>query len=219
MIPEDVYADEVRIPLSEGEKIHVGGDKASDAVVFNSLYRTDGEVQVLKVNPDGEPLSGASFSIYPADDSGEMAAEPLVDKLEYIVDAENPGVADESRFTTRLGPGTYFLVETKAGEQSQLLPRQWQFSVKPGPEDGEIGHLKFVLESSAQHSGLVELIPPQPAEGEELTGTEPWVIKVANVEQGEMPLTGGRGVTGLIAGGLVLLLLAGIWRNRTRQRS
>ncbi|MFZ2599145.1 DUF5979 domain-containing protein [Corynebacterium casei] len=219
VIPEDVYADEVRIPLSEGEKIHVGGDKASDAVVFNSLYRTDGEVQVLKVNPDGEPLSGASFSIYPADDSGEMAAEPLVDKLEYIVDAENPGVADESRFTTRLGPGTYFLVETKAGEQSQLLPRQWQFSVKPGPEDGEIGHLKFVLESSAQHSGLVELIPPQPAEGEELTGTEPWVIKVANVEQGEMPLTGGRGVTGLIAGGLVLLLLAGIWRNRTRQRS
>ena len=116
----------------------MGGDKASDAVVFNSLYRTDGEVQVLKVNPDGEPLSGASFSIYPADDSGEMAAEPLVDKLEYIVDAENPGVADESRFTTRLGPGTYFLVETKAGEQSQLLPRQWQFSVKPGPEDGEI---------------------------------------------------------------------------------
>lgn len=219
VIPEDVYADEVRIPLSEDEEIHVGGDKASDAVVFNSLYRTDGEVQVLKVNPDGEPLSGASFSIYPADDSGEMAAEPLVDNLEYIVDAENPGVVDESRFTTRLGPGTYFLVETKAGERSQLLPRPWQFSVKPGPEDGEIGHLKFVLESSAQHSGLVELIPPQPAEGEELTGTEPWVIKVANVEQGEMPLTGGRGVTGMIAGGLVLLLLAGIWRNRTRQRS
>lgn len=219
VIPEDVYADEVRIPLSEDEEIHVGGDKALDAVVFNSLYRTDGEVQVLKVNPDGEPLSGASFSIYAADDSGEMAAEPLVDNLEYIVDAENPGVDDKSRFTTRLGPGTYFLVETEAGERSQLLPRPWQFSVKPGPEDGEIGHLKFVLESSAQHSGLVELIPPQPAEGEELTGTEPWVIKVANVEQGEMPLTGGRGVTGLIAGGLVLLLLAGIWRNRTQQRS
>lgn len=220
VIPEDVYADEVRIPLSEGEEIHVGGDKAFDAVVFNSLYRTDGEVQVLKVNPDGEPLSGASFSIYPADDSGEMAEEPLVDNLEYIVDPENPGVVDESRFTTRLGPGTYFLVETKAGEQSQLLPRPWQFSVTPeGPEDGEIGHLKFVLESRAEHSGLVELIPPQPAEGEELTGTEPWVIKVANVEHGEMPLTGGRGVTGMIAGGLVLLLLAGIWRNRTRQRS
>ena len=219
VIPEDVYADEVRIPLSKGEEIHVGGDKASDAVVFNSLYRTDGEVQVLKVNPDGEPLSGASFSIYAADDSGEMAAKPLVDNLEYIVDPENPEVVDESRFTTRLGPGTYFLVETKAGEGSQLLPRPWQFSVKPGPEDGEIGHLKFVLESSAQHSGLVELIPPQPAAGEELTGTEPWVIKVANVEQGEMPLTGGRGVRGMIAGGLVLLLLAGIWRNRTRQRS
>lgn len=219
VIPEDVYADEVRIPLTEREEIHVGGDKASDAVVFNSLYRTDGEVQVLKVDPDGEPLSGASFSIYPADGSGKMAAEPLVDNLENIVDPENPEEVDKSRFTTRLGPGTYFLVETKAGKRSQLLPRPWQFSVKPGPEDGEIGHLKFVLESSAQHSGLVELIPPQPAEGEKLTGTEPWVIKVANVEHGEMPLTGGRGVTGLIAGGLVLLLLAGIWRNRTRQRN
>lgn len=219
VFPEDVYADEVRIPLSEDEEIHVGGDKALDVVVFNSLYRTDGEVQVLKVNPDGKPLSGASFSIYAADDSGEMAAKPLVDNLEYIVDPENPEVVDKSRFTTRLGPGTYFLVETKAGEGSQLLPRPWQFSVKPGPEDGEIGHLKFVLESSAQHSGLVELIPPQPAAGEELTGTEPWVIKVANVEHGEMPLTGGRGVRGMIAGGLVLLLLAGIWRNRTRQRS
>ncbi|MFW9162162.1 DUF5979 domain-containing protein [Corynebacterium striatum] len=219
VFPEDVYADEVRIPLSKNEEIHVGGDKALDVVVFNSLYRTDGEVQVLKVNPDGKPLSGASFSIYAADDSGEMAAEPLVKNLEHIVDPENPEVVDESRFTTRLGPGTYFLVETKAGERSQLLPRPWQFSVKPGPENGKIGHLKFVLESSAQHSGLVELIPPQPAEGEELTGTEPWVIKVANVEHGEMPLTGGRGVRGMIAGGLVLLLLAGIWRNRTRQRS
>src|SRR5699024_7074993 len=104
-------------------------------------------------------------------------------------------------------------------ERSQLLPHPWQFSVVPDANNPELGNLKFRLESRAAHSGLVELVEPQPAEGEELDGTEPWVIKVANVALGELPLTGGRGLTGLLGGGVALRVLAAVWRLRTRRRS
>lgn len=219
VIDDELFADEVRIPLNEGDRIRLGGEGSADAVVFNSLYRTDGEIQVLKVNPDGEPLPGASFAIHPADESGGMSPDPVVENLERIEDPDNPGTFDESRFTARLVPGTYFLVETKAGERSQLLPHPWQFRVVPDANNPELGNLKFGLESRAAHSGLVELVAPQPAEGEELDGTEPWVIKVANVALGEMPLTGGRGLTGLLGGGVALLVLAAVWRIWTRRRS
>lgn len=123
---------------------------------------------------------------------------------------EVPGYVDEadtSRFTVRLKPGTYYLVETQAGENSQLLPGAWPFTVQAtGGQEGELGDLEFQLNDFSRYGGLVEVSAP---DVQDATGTEPWIIKVANIAKGEMPHTGSVGVWWLL-GFALLALVAGI---------
>ncbi|MDO4760776.1 MAG: DUF5979 domain-containing protein [Corynebacterium sp.] len=175
-----------RIPLTE--KGFVLDGRNSGALVFHSIYRTDGVVMVRKVNPEGGVVSGAKFAIYAADETGTMAGNPVVPVL-------NTGSTNE--FATRLRPGSYFLVETQSGVDSALLPSPWRFDVLATNASGS-GDVTIELSDKARDSGLISLIPA--------SGKMPWIIEVANVASGELPFTGGKGIFTLLGLGVTLLL-------------
>ncbi|WCV10632.1 LPXTG cell wall anchor domain-containing protein [Corynebacterium silvaticum] len=109
-----------------------------------------------------------------------------------------------------LAPGSYYLVETTPGEDSQLLPQAWRFNVVPTGD--QAGDLRFTLDPQASDSGLISV-----SRKDDSDQTSAWVIQVANVKTGELPLTGrgGRKLFTIIP--VVLLLLAGgiyAWRRR-----
>ncbi|GAA1475056.1 DUF5979 domain-containing protein [Corynebacterium felinum] len=176
----------VRIPLTDEGFVLDG--RNSGALVFHSVYRTDGVVMVRKVNPEGGVVSGAKFAIYAADETGKMAGNPVVPVL-------NTGSTNE--FATRLRPGSYFLVETQSGVDSALLPSPWRFDVLATNAGGS-GDVTIELSDKARDSGLVSLIPA--------SGKMPWIIEVANVASGELPFTGGKGIFTLLCLGVSLLL-------------
>lgn len=196
-VPQPVIGDAPRLQLREGAVIPLGGEAGSYAWLLNSLYRADGEVQVQKVSyPDDQPLSGARFAIYEVDpNAADSLGEVVAEELQHISDGDN------TRFTVNLRPGSYFLVETRSGTGSELLPAPWRFDVEP-TNAGELGDLEFNLSAYAQNSGLIEVQEP----GED--PVTPWIIKVANVESGELPMTGGMGIWTMVGTGAGFLLFA-----------
>lgn len=219
-VPQPVIGDEVRIPLEEGETVQIGGDRGPFAWLLNSLFFEEGEIQVHKVNPGGDPLSGARFAIHPVDpDTPDQPAEtPIVEDLQFapqrdadgeiVTDDDGNPVPDPARFVARLEPGTYYLVETRSGTDSQLLPAPWRFSVEQINADDPWSDLEFRLASTEQYSGLVEIVNDGATDG-------PAIIQVANVEAGDLPLTGGRGLgPGLVAGALLLLAAVAFYLRR-----
>ncbi|MDO5512739.1 DUF5979 domain-containing protein [Corynebacterium sp.] len=206
--PLPTHVTRVAVEVGEPFTLTAGPDQEGinrgQAVMVNSFFRTDGEVIIQKVNPDGTPLPGSQFAIHRAEADG-MSAEPVV----------VPGHVDEedlTRFTTRLVPGTYFLVETRAGEGAQLLPSAWPFTVAAVAGQDRLGDLQFQLNDFTEHSGLIEV--EEPAEGS--TGQAAWTIKVANIAAGEMPLTGSIGIWWLVGGGFLALVVGISWHVRRR---
>ncbi|MGO2876445.1 MAG: DUF5979 domain-containing protein [Corynebacterium casei] len=176
------------------------------ALVFQSLFREDGEVAVQKENADGTALEGAAFAIYPASPDGSPSGEAVIEDMQW-----DPEYADDrSRFIARLVPGTYFLVETRSGNGAQLMPQPWRFTVAADPEPEILGDLQISLNSETDHSGLITI--------EEPTADEPWLIRVANIATGELPLTGGRGIWPGVGLGSSILLLAAAWYAHTKRR-
>ena len=183
----------------EGEKfLHAIGPEGltlnadlPTAAITNGVYRNDGEVQVQKVQADlTTALGGAEFSIY-----GAAADGSLAEKISDMTTVEGTAGEVSNTFTTRLKPGTYFLVETKAGDGASLLPGAWKFTVAAA-NDPAFEDLRISIEGVTENSGLITLVEANPE------ADEPAIIQVANVAQGALPLTGSRT--------LVLWLLAGI---------
>lgn len=214
---QDPWASKVLSPLQWGDEIKLttGEQNASGAEsgapngaagprpvarFIAALSGGDATLNVQKVNPDGKPLGGSQFAIYPAV-NGRMGDTPVLEVL-----GQSDG-GDPSRFTAKLGPGSYYLVETRAGTNSQLLPQPWAFTVVG--EDIQLdssGLLKFHLTDYANHSGLIEAKAPA-------DNSKPWIIQVANVKAGSMPLTGGVGVWWLLGAGGALIV-GGLWLGR-----
>lgn len=219
-VQQPIIGDAVRIPLEDGATVPLTEDKPY-AWLLNSFFAEEGEVQVHKVNMSGDPLAGASFAIYPVDpDNPEQpGATPIVEDLQFaaerdangdvVVDAEGNSVPDPTRFVARLEPGTYYLVETKSGTGSELLPSPWRFSVAQLNADDPWSDLKFALSDYDTNSGLITVANSD-------DGTSPAIIQVANVESGELPLTGDRGVWWTVGAGALLLGLAGLVYLRRR---
>ncbi len=161
------------------------------AAITNGIYRNDGEVQVQKVQADlTTALGGAEFSIY-----GAAADGSLAEKISDMTTVEGTAGEVSNTFTTRLKPGTYFLVETKAGDGASLLPGAWKFTVAAA-NDPAFEDLRISIEGVTENSGLITLVEANPE------ANEPAIIQVANVAQGALPLTGSRT--------LMLWLLAGV---------
>lgn len=166
-------------------------DELPTAAITNGIYRKDAEVQVQKVQADLiTALGGAKFSIY-----GAAADGSLADKVSEMTTVEGAAGEVSNTFTTRLEPGTYFLVETKAGDGASLLPGAWKFTVAAA-NDPAFANLRISIAGVTENSGLITLVEAKPETD------KPAIIQVANVEQGALPLTGSRA--------LVLWLLTGI---------
>lgn len=193
--------DIVREPLDPAKTVALDNTAGNhNAHVFLTLHRVDDKivVQAQKVNPGGEVLE-ARFAIYQADAATNGPGEPVI---------ENMIPTDR----VILPVGTYFLVETTAAPGTQLLPQPWQFGVLP-PETSEDGTelLDVRLAAFTESGGLIEVTEPDVVQ-------DPWIIQVANISAGELPLTGGRGVWPGLLVGTGVLLAAGAWFLLGRRR-
>lgn len=163
-------------PLGAGATLN---EEMPSALITNGIYRDDAEIQVQKVQADLKTaLGGAQFAIHSAKPDGTLG--------EKVADMETTdGVAGEvsHQFTTRLSPGTYYLVETKAAEGASLLPGAWKFTVTA--ENGQdLADLQVSIAGVSENSGLITLVEAKPEKN------KPAIIQVANVMQGKLPLTG-----------------------------
>ncbi|MCS5478769.1 VWA domain-containing protein [Corynebacterium sp. YIM 101645] len=216
-----------RRPLGEGQSIILsredqGGQYGQYAFLLNSLFRTEGEVQVQKVMPDLTPLDGARFAIFGVDpDNGGPSATPVAEDLGFaplrdengdiVYDSDDVPLPDPTRFTVSLPPGSYYLVETRSGTGAELLPQPFRFDLTGSSET--LGDLEFRLSAFADHSGLITV--RQSVAGDP---TSPWIVQVANIAAGELPLSGGRGIWLTVALGTGLLLAGGTWYFWIRRR-
>ncbi|BDV26809.1 cell surface protein [Corynebacterium ulcerans] len=195
---EEQIAKAKRTPIRPDEEVELNAEQGGDIIYINSLYRTEGSILIEKVDAKGAPLKGSKFSIFRAE-GDRPAGEPLF-----------TDIVPEDQRPLSLAPGSYYLVETTPGEGAQLLPQAWRFNVVPtGDQEGD---LRFTLDPQATDSGLISV-----SRKNENDPTSAWVIQVANVKTGELPLTGrgGRKLFTIIP--VVLLLLAGgiyAWRRR-----
>lgn len=195
---EEQIAKAKRTPIGSAEEVELNGQQGGDIIYINSLYRTEGSIFIEKVDAQGVPLKGSRFSIFRAE-GDRPTGEPLF-----------TDIVPEARRPLSLAPGSYYLVETTPGEDSQLLPQAWRFNVVPTGD--QAGDLRFTLDPQASDSGLISV-----SRKDDSDPSSAWVIQVANVKTGELPLTGrgGRKLFTIIP--IVLLLLAGgiyAWRRR-----
>ncbi|OIS20990.1 hypothetical protein BHF94_03925 [Corynebacterium diphtheriae] len=207
------------IPPSTGRPIYNGteprlqmpesgielNDAHSHTVVINNVYTTDAEINIAKVNADNSPLPGAHFAVYGIGENGQR------NELAEVADvpAKSAKSVEQALFAVRLRPGSYELVETKAPQGAQLLPKPWRFDVKAA-NAGAMGDLEVTLDHDDADSGLISVERPQ---------GKPWLIKVANVSASTLPLTGSNGyVRWLLAGAAGLLVAAALWLVARRKR-
>lgn len=193
-----------------GGQVALNAERPSVTMV-NAIYRADAEVQVQKVQADlTTALEGSQFAIYEATQDG-MAATPVATMASVAGEAGKPGPA--GRFTARLKPGTYYLVETHAPAGAALLPGAWKFTVNAvNDPKREFADLQIELASRTENSGLVTITEAKPEAG------KPAMIQVANILQGKLPLTGSYGVFWWILGGLVLIGAGLVWRRRSNEK-
>ena len=153
-------------------------------------------LSIVKVDPDGDGdfLDGAAFEIVPAGPDGEPVGEPIpVDELEA------------GRFGAALAPGSYLLVETRSPLGYELLARPVAFTIGWHEEDPEA---PFVELLDPDNDGLV--VEAQVRDGQP-------TLAVADVRQGTLPATGGRGVAPALVAA-VLLSGAGLLLGRRALR-
>lgn len=155
-------------------------------------------LDVTKVNAsdDSEKLSGAEFTLYPATESGDPNYDAgtvlTADSSETVFSIED------------LHEGTYYLVETKAPAGYQLLVHPVKFDLSVGEDQ--------TAQISLTDSGGTLITA-----NTDSTDSSRVAIRVADVQTGALPHTGGVGVGPYALAGMVLIGLAGaVLRKNTR---
>lgn len=144
-------------------------------LTFKKAQYVDGEIQELA------GLGGATFEIYP---SKEGKPDYSAGKPVYTI---KPGQESIEVKTT----GTFFLVETKAPQGLNLLPRPVPFEISVDQTTK-----KYKISTVGSNNGQIQV-----------SGSgQTMILTVADTKSGELPKTGGYGV-GLV--GLIGAALAG----------
>lgn len=141
-------------------------------------------------------LPGAQFSLYTADPTGSTPGAGVV---------LTPAAEDGSKFTASLVVNrTYWLVETKAPEDFQLLAQPIKFTLtRTNPTDAAVLTL-----DAASASGLITV------------DSTTYTLTIVDVPAAELPKAGGEGTLPYLAIGLLLVAgAAGYYRATSRPPS
>ncbi|MDO5048846.1 MAG: DUF5979 domain-containing protein [Actinomycetaceae bacterium] len=172
--------------------------------ITNGIYRTDAELQVQKVQADLKTaLGGSEFAIYNVAADGTVGSKVA----DMTTVAGTAGDVADATHSVRLHPGSYYLVETKSAPGAALLPGAWKFDVVVPDTQSNLADLQISIKGRTENSGLITLVEANPEIG------KPAIVQVANVLQGKLPMSGGKGLLPWILGGL-LLATAALWINR-----
>ncbi|MBM7816921.1 LPXTG-motif cell wall-anchored protein [Brevibacterium paucivorans] len=158
--------------------------EATGKLTFKKAQYVDGEVVEMS------DLGGATFEIYPAKDGKPdySAGKPL-----YTI---KPGQESIEVKTT----GTFFLVETKAPNGLNLLPKPVPFEIA------------FDKDAKKYRVSTVGNHPQLKASG----SGDAMLLVVADTASGQLPKTGGNGVLVWALGGLVMAGGGALWMRRRK---
>ncbi|MCG7251857.1 DUF6923 family protein [Corynebacterium pseudodiphtheriticum] len=202
-----------------------------DPKVGFELHKVD--ASELDSSLPAQKLTGGNFVLLNATkEDGSVKAESEVnwqaathpsnpDVTEIRESEEQPG---EYRATNDLEIGKYYwLIETQApigadGKRYSLLVKPVLFQLVRDPNTGNAGALFF--DETAANTGQQAWTNKHPVanmySGQQ--AKDKITIKLANIQQGEMPLTGGSGVWRLTIVGL-LVILVGVFGATTRRKA
>lgn len=153
-----------------------------------------GDVQITKTGVNEQPLKDVTFDLYRCDDPKNLAAEPLINDAATTDDngiavirglqANNwvnnqPLPLDRKTENDPREYLAYCLVETKTAEGHELLAEPVKFQIVADNEAQTVALKALDVKNSPSNGGF------------------------------NLPLTGGKGVLFLLAGGVLLLVLAG----------
>lgn len=202
--------DPARVGTKVGDSVLIssgpGVSEATNRTFYNTVYRNGIGVRVLMENANGTCVDGATFSVHKAktDVTFENApySERVGDKVAEL-DGEN---CDTDGYTADLPPpGSYYLVQDKSPKGLQLLAEPWRFDVVG--QGGTENPLDVELSEYSKNAGLVRLDRSNSTEDVKL-------IRVANVQDGVLPLTGGIGVWAVALIGLAIAGAGLFWVRR-----
>lgn len=153
-----------------------------------------GDVQITKTGADGQNLNGVTFDLYRCDDPQNLAAAPLI---KDAATTSNDGTAvirglqannwvnnqslplDQKTDNDPREYLAYCLVETKTAQGHELLAEPVKFQIEANNQTKTVALTALAVENNPSNGGFT------------------------------LPLTGGKGVLFLLAGGVLLLVLAG----------
>lgn len=193
--------DRASVKQDEKNMIPVSGTGSTDLQITNEKIKSV-YVDLVKTDMDGNPLSGAVFSIYSVDPTTEDAV--LMEKYDNITVDENGVIADN----LELENGIYYLVEKKAPDGYVLPGSNITLTV-----DTTSGTTPVTV--SGGDSEMTAETETETINDEEATV---YVIKIENSPGVLLPATGGPGTWFYTFGGLGLILLSGLMYGYSLRR-
>lgn len=181
--------------------------------VTNVFAAGPGIIGLTKVDNNGNPLTGAEFALYQVDENGAHNAEAPIAAMSAD-DLANSGLEPQAGVIFyQVESGNYLLFETRspsdaAGNRYSLLPRPVTFTVTQEGDDTSVELTTPADIESGENFSWAPLVEVSNPGSSSASATGPPIIQVANLTSGELPKTGGRGVTPYAAMGLILLAVA-----------
>ncbi|VEH73757.1 DUF6923 family protein [Corynebacterium segmentosum] len=163
-----------------------------------------------KIKKDGL-LEGAEFAVHRGDTDGKLQLKPdgsVNTDTNPLV--EQSTTADRGRVQLKGldAPGVYYLIETKAPQGYNLLPKPVKFSTA---WNGDGAAVVKILSDGALTAAGNECDKSSNTNCDKKVG----IIQIADVSKGELPKTGGAGVIPwVIAGATIILLGCVVLRRR-----
>lgn len=196
-IADDAWARTLTNAVTGSGEDPVGGGDVPPADCTPAAPCTSTQVTpvLLQVLKTGEDLTG---TVVPMDGSAWALYSDAV-LTDVVIDPLAPVTGSTGLFRAELAPGTYWLVETKALPGFQLLADPVQVTVAA---DGTA--------TLAAPSAFLTLRDDTTTDGS-------WTVVVRDVPALDLPESGGERPVGLVAAGLLLVLVAGATALRTRR--
>ena len=194
--------------------VEVGPNNDDDCIPPPTTSETKLNIRLAKVSSEklkaenvleqANLLKGAEFTVTPISSEGQPSGEPVA-----MVFNSATGTFD----ATELKPGRYRLAETKAPAGFSLLTAPIDFAIAT---DAQSGTATIVFD--ADEAGLVakQVENGKAPNSWNLTKKDA-ILTLANVHQGDLPKTGGRGVGVTTTLGLLIAAAGALMANNRRR--